>query len=77
MLKPIKEKEKVFLLCPKCGNKTELKKKDDYTIIQKIEHKPSEKLEVTELQRRRKLSEEEREELEDAYGDMLEQMQMD
>ena len=48
-----------------------------YTITRQIEHSPKEKLEVTEIRKIRALTDEEREELEDSYGDMLEQMDID
>ncbi|MEA2071037.1 MAG: hypothetical protein U9O98_07075 [Asgard group archaeon] len=77
LLRPVKEVDKTYLLCPNCGKKHKLSKKNDYTIVRTIEHNEGEKLEVTEIRRRRALTEEEREELEDSYGDLLEQMDVD
>jgi len=79
MLKPVKEEKGTILVCPKCGPKGKLTKtkSKDYTIVRKIPHTEKEKLEVTEFKKLRELSEEEREELEDSYGDMLEQMDID
>jgi len=67
------------LVCPKCGPKGKLTKttQKSYTIIRKIPHTEKEKLEVTEMKKLRSLTDEEREELEDSYGDMLEQMDVD
>ncbi|MHA1504717.1 MAG: hypothetical protein ACTSPT_05950, partial [Candidatus Heimdallarchaeota archaeon] len=81
-----------ILVCPKCGPKGKLTKtaQKSYTIIRKIPHTEKEKLEVrkiphtekeklevTEMKKLRSLTDEEREELEDSYGDMLEQMDVD
>ncbi|MBD3190906.1 MAG: hypothetical protein GF308_09695 [Candidatus Heimdallarchaeota archaeon] len=77
LLKPVKEDDKVFLYCAKCDKKVELTKSDDYKLKRKIEHSPRERLEITEVKKRRALTDEEREELEDYYGDMLEQMEID
>jgi DNA-directed RNA polymerase subunit M/transcription elongation factor TFIIS len=77
MLVPVKEEKTTYLMCNNCGKKTKISKSTDYKIVRKIEHKPSEKLEVTELKKRRKLTDEEREELEDSYGDMLELMDVE
>lgn len=79
LMKPLREEKAAYLVCTSCGKKTKLtkSKSKDYTITRKIEHSEKEKLEVTEIKKRRNLTEEEREELEDSYGDMLEQMEID
>lgn len=79
LLKPVKEEKGAYLYCNSCDKKIKLtkSKSKNYTLTQKIEHSEKEKLEITEIKKRRKLTEEEREELEDSYGDMLEQMEYD
>ena len=79
MLKPVREEKGTYLVCPSCGKKGKLTKtkSKDYRLVQKIEHSEKEKLEVTEVKKMRALTDEEREELEDSYGDMLEQMEID
>ncbi|MHA1126228.1 MAG: hypothetical protein ACTSO7_00060 [Candidatus Heimdallarchaeota archaeon] len=79
MLKPVREEKTTMLVCPKCGPKAKMtkSKSKSYTIIRKIPHTEKEKLEVTEMRKLRTLTDEEREELEDSYGDMLEQMDVD
>jgi DNA-directed RNA polymerase subunit M len=79
LMKPTREEKSAFLVCSSCGKKVKLTKSKSkaYTITRKIEHTPAEKLEVTELKKARALTDEEREELEDSYGDMLEQMEYD
>ena len=78
-MKPVREEKAAFLVCPNCEKKVKLTKtkSKDYTITRQIEHSPKEKLEVTEIRKARALTDEEREELEDSYGDMLEQMDID
>jgi DNA-directed RNA polymerase subunit M len=79
LMKPTKEDKGSFLVCSSCGKKVKLTKTKSkaYTLTRKIEHKENEKLEVTEIRKTRALTDEEREELEDSYGDMLEQMDYD
>lgn len=79
MLKPVRDEKTTMLVCPKCGPKGKMTKtkQKNYTIIRKIPHSEKEKLEVTEMRKLRALTDEEREELEDSYGDMLEQMDVD
>ncbi|MBK5112320.1 MAG: hypothetical protein KGD59_10245 [Candidatus Heimdallarchaeota archaeon] len=79
LMKPIRDEKSALLVCSSCGKKEKLtkSKQKDYTITRKIEHSPAEKLEVTEIRKLRTLTDEEREELEDSYGDMLEQMEYD
>ncbi|MFX1538559.1 MAG: hypothetical protein ACFFDI_30580 [Promethearchaeota archaeon] len=77
MLKPVREEKETYLLCSKCGKKYKLTKSEGYKIVRKIDHPPSDRFEVTELKKRRALTDEEREELEDYYGDMLEQMEVE
>ena len=78
-MKPIREEKASYLVCSNCGKKIKVSKTKTkaYTITRKIEHSPKERLEVTEIRPRRALTDEEREELEDSYGDMLEQMDVD
>lgn len=78
-MKPVREEKASYLVCSNCDKKIKLTKtkSQDYRITRKIEHTPKEKLEVTEIKRLRALTDEEREELEDSYGDMLEQMEVD
>lgn len=79
LMKPNREEKSAFLVCSSCGKKVKLTKSKSkaYTITTKIEHTPAEKLEVIEVKKARALTDEEREELEDSYGDMLEQMDYD
>ncbi|NHJ84299.1 MAG: hypothetical protein FK734_02480 [Asgard group archaeon] len=79
LMKPVREDKGSYLVCSSCGKKVKLTKtkSQDYTLTRKIEHSEKEKLEVTEVKKQRALTDEEREELEDSYGDMLEQMEYD
>ncbi len=79
LMKPVKEEKGAFLVCGSCGKKIKLtkSKSQSYKLTQRIPHTEKEKLEVTEIRKIPQLSEEEREELEDYYGDMLEQMDYD
>lgn len=79
LMKPIREDKVSYLVCSNCNHKIKVSKKKtkDYTITRKIKHSPKDKLEVTEKRPIRALTDEEREELEDSYGDMLEQMDID
>ncbi|MHA1213134.1 MAG: hypothetical protein ACTSSH_11805 [Candidatus Heimdallarchaeota archaeon] len=79
LMKPTHEEKTSFLVCNSCGKKIKLTKSKSkaYTLTRKIDHPPNEKLEVTEIRKKRSLTPEEREELEDSYGDMLEQMETD
>lgn len=79
LMKPTKENKSTFLVCANCSKKVKLTKakSKDYTLTRKIKHSHAEKLEVTEVKKVRALTAEEREELEDSYGDMLEQMDYD
>ncbi|NHJ47482.1 MAG: hypothetical protein FK733_06830 [Asgard group archaeon] len=79
LMKPVRDEKGSFLVCSTCDKKVKLtkSKSKNYTIKRKIEHKENEKLEVTEIKKTRALTAEEREELEDSYGDMLEQMDYD
>ena len=78
-MKPTRDEKSALLVCSSCGKKEKLTKSKSkaYTITRKIEHTPAEKLEVIEIKKTRALTDEEREELEDSYGDMLEQMEYD
>jgi len=79
LMKPTREEKLSFLVCSSCGKKVKLtkSKSKDYTITRKIKHSPADKLEVIEVKKAKALTDEEREELEDSYGDMLEQMETD
>ncbi len=79
LMKPTREEKLSFLVCSSCGKKVKLtkSKSKDYTITRKIKHSPADKLEVIEVKKAKALTDEEREELEDSYGDMLEQMDYD
>lgn len=79
LMKPIREDKVSYLVCSNCDNKVKVSKTKTkaYTITREIKHSPKDKLEVTEARPLRALTDEEREELEDSYGDMLEQMDVD